>query len=145
MADIAAQLAASDTVLVQAQREACRSAAVGETDADVAAQAAAAVARTGELVAPQYAGRGLVDGARRQDIRFVAAYGSPDRAADQLRVRRPLASGPFIGRSGRVEDSLDLVSATVQGATTSLRFALDPDRGAFMSGEGPLLFAACAA
>lgn len=143
VADIAAELAGSDTALVQAKQEACRAAAVGEGDDDVAAQAAAALARSGELVAPRYAGRGLVDGARRQDIRFVSAYASPAVAADQLAARRSLSTGPFIGRSGRVEDSLDLVSATVRGSAATLRFELDPDRGAYMSGEGPLLLAAC--
>ncbi|MRJ75193.1 hypothetical protein GEV29_01445 [Aeromicrobium sp. SMF47] len=145
VADIAGQLSGSASALVQAQREACRSTAVGEGDPDVAAQADAAVARTGGLAAPRYAGRGLVDGPRRQHIRFAWAYASPRVAADQLETRTSLATGPFIGRSGRVEDSLDLVSATVRGSAAALRFDLDPDRGAYMSGEGPLLFAACPA
>lgn len=143
VAELATALAGSDTALLQARQEGCRSTAVGDSDPDVAAQAAAAVARAGRLAAPVFSGRGLVDGSPRQDIRFVAAFDSPAEAAEQLRVRRALASGPFIGQSGRVEDSLDLVGATSSGGTATLRFDLDPDRGAYMAGEGPLLFASC--
>lgn len=145
VSDLAVELTGSDSVLVQGREEACRSTVVGDGDPDVADQAAAAVARAGTLTSPRYTGRGLIDGPRSQVIRFVASFGSPGEAADQLRARQALATGPFIGRSGRIEDSLDLVSADVRGATTTLQFDLDPDRGAFMSGEGPLLFAACPA
>lgn len=143
VAELAAQLVGADSVLLQSGSGACRSAAVGTSDPEVAAQASTAVGRAGALARPKFAGRGLFDDGRRQDISFVAAFESPAQAAQQARVRAQLASGPFIGRSGRVEDSLDLTGATARGAVATLRFDLDPDRGAYMSGEGPLLFASC--
>lgn len=145
LADVAAALAGSDTALVQAGPFACRATSLGELGPDVHAQADAALARAGALVAPTFTGRGLVDGRRSQTLRFAAAFDSPAQAAEQLRVRTALSTGPFIGRSGRVEDSLDLRGATVHGSVAVLRFALDPDAGAYMSGEGPALFAGCPA
>lgn len=142
VADLASALAGSETVLVQAGGTACAASALPE-DADVVAQAAAALARSGRLVQPTFAGRGLADDSRRQDIRFVTVFDSAAQAADQARVRSALASGPFIGRSGLIEDSLTLASATAQGPVATLRFDVDPDRGSYMSGEGPLLFAGC--
>ncbi|MET1038955.1 MAG: hypothetical protein ABW075_11815 [Aeromicrobium sp.] len=145
LADIAAALAGSDTALLQAPGFGCRATSLADLGPDVQAQAGAALARAGDLVTPAFTGRGLVDGARSQSIRFVSAFGSPAEAADQLRVREALATGPFIGRTGRVEDTLDLADASTSGSVISLRFRLDPDRGAFMSGEGPVLFASCPA
>jgi len=143
LADVAAALAGSDTAVVQSGAFACRATSIAALGADVQAQAEAAVARAGELATPMFTGRGLVDGTRSQTIRFAAAFGSPAQAAEQSRVRAALSTGPFIGRSGRVEDSLDLRDATASGSVTTLRFALDPDAGAYMSGEGPALFAGC--
>jgi hypothetical protein len=143
LADVAAALTGSDTALLQSGGFGCRATSLDDLGADVQAQAAAAQARTGELAEPTFSGRGLVDGARRQSIRFASAFGSPAEAGEQLRVRSALSTGPFIGRSGRVEDVLDLRDATTSGSVAILRFALDPDAGAFMSGEGPLLFAGC--
>ena len=143
LADVAASLAGSDTAVIQSGAFGCRATSFDSLGADVRAQAAAAVARVGELVTPTFTGRGLTDGSRTQTIRFSAAFGSPAEAARQTRVRSALATGPFIGRSGRVEDVLDLRSASVSGSVTTLRFALEPDEGAFMSGEGPVLFAGC--
>ncbi len=78
-------------------------------------------------------------------MRFAFGFRSPSVAAGQLRVRTALASGPFIGRSGRIEDSLVPRSTSVQGTTVLLRFKHDPDSTAYMTGDGPLLFAACGA
>lgn len=142
VADLAASLAGSDALLVQAGSTACAASAL-PTDPDVAAQAAQAVTRAGRLARPVFAGRGLSDDGRRQSIGFAAVFDSTAQAADQVRVRGALASGPFIGRSGLIEDSLELTSATAHGAVSLLRFDLDPDRGAYLSGEGPLLFAGC--
>nr|MCW2727688.1 hypothetical protein [Aeromicrobium sp.] len=143
IADVAESLVGSDTAVVQSGPFACRATSLDALGDDVVAQGRAAVARAGALVAPTFTGRGLVDGAPTQTIRFVAAFDSPGRAAGQVKVRSALASGPFIGRAGRVEDSLDLLDATVDGSVTVLRFALDPDSAAYMSGEGPALFAGC--
>lgn len=142
VADLAAELNGADSVLIQAGRTACRASAL-PADTDVVAQAAAAIRRSGHLATPSFAGRGLSDDGRRQQLSFVAAFDSPATAAQQVRVREALASGPFIGRSGQIEDSLEITSATAHGAVSVLRFDVDPDRGAYMSGEGPLLFAGC--
>jgi hypothetical protein len=143
VADVAAALAGSDTAVIQAGRFSCRATSLDALGDDVQAQADAAVARAGELATPVFTGRGLVDDGGRQSIRFAAAFDSPAQAAGQARTRTALATGPFIGRSGRIEDSLALRAATVEGSVATLRFALDPDTGAYMSGEGPALFAGC--
>lgn len=142
VADLASALSGAEAVLVQAGRTACAASAL-PADADVAAQAAQAVERVGPLAQPVFAARGLSDDGRRQSIGFAAVFDSSGQAVDQARVRGALATGAFIGRSGLIEDSLELRSATARGAVSLLRFDLDPDRGAYMSGEGPLLFAGC--
>ncbi|MET0820827.1 MAG: hypothetical protein ABWY58_07670 [Aeromicrobium sp.] len=144
LADVAQALIGSDTAVLQGRAFGCRATSVTASDATVRAQARAAVARAGTLTSPTFTGRGLVDGRRDQTIRFVAAFGSRAEATDQLRVRSALTTGPFIGRTGRVEDTLDLRGASVDGTVATLRFAVDPDKAAYMSGEGPLLFAGCA-
>jgi hypothetical protein len=143
VAGIAQALAGSDTAVIQSGGFSCRATSFDALGDDVQAQADAALARVGPLLTPTFTGRGLVDGPRRQSIRFASAFASPADAADQLRVRSALTSGPFIGRSGQIDDTLDLVRSTVDGSVATLGFDLDPDRGAFMSGEGALLFAAC--
>ena len=143
LADVAQSLVGSDTAVLQGRAFGCRATSFAQTDATVQAQARAALSRAGELTSPTFTGRGLTDGARRQSIRFVAAFGSPAEAAEQLRVRSALTTGPFIGRAGRIEDTLDLRDATADGTVTTLRFSVDPDIAAYMSGEGPVLFAAC--
>ncbi len=143
LADVAEALAGSDSAVVQARAFGCRATALTDADPTLRDQARAAVARAGSLTSPTFTGRGLVDGRRGQTIRFVAAFGSPSEAARQLAVRSALTTGPFIGRTGRVEDTLDLLDATADGTVTTLRFAVDPEKAAYMSGEGPLLFAGC--
>jgi hypothetical protein len=143
LVDVAQALAGSDTAVLQGRAFGCRATSVSGADATVQAQARAAVARAGTLTSPTFTGRGLVDGRGDQSIRFVAAFASPTEATDQLRVRSALTTGPFIGRTGRVEDTLDLRRASVDGTVLTLRFAVDPDKAAYMSGEGPLLFAGC--
>ena len=143
-ADVAGTLAGADSVLLQAGPSACLSTSLRGAGADVQAQARAAIDRAGELTKPAYAGRALDAGSKtRETMRFAFGFGSPAKAAGQLRTRTALASGPFIGRSGRVEDSLVLQSSSVQGSAAVLRFRHDPDTAAYMTGDGPLLFASC--
>jgi hypothetical protein len=100
--------------------------------------------RAGKLARPEFAGRALDAGSRTSEtMRFALGFRSPEVAAGQARSRAALASGPFIGRSGRVEDSLVLRSTSVRGSTAVLRFRHDPDSAAYMTGDGPLLFAGC--
>ena len=143
LADVAEALAGSDSAVLQGSAFGCRATSLTDGDATLRAQAEAALARAGTLTSPTFTGRGLVDGSRGQRIRFVSAFGSPAEAARQLAVRTALTTGPFIGRTGRVEDTLDLLDATADGTVTTLRFAVDPAKAAYMSGEGPLLFAGC--
>ncbi len=145
LADVTRSLAGSDSAVVQSRAFGCRATSLDALGADVQAQAAAALDRVAPLVAPTVTGRGLADGSPSQTIRFVSAFDSPAQARAQGQVRSALASGPFIGRSGRIEDSLVLRDVTAEGSVATLTFALDPDRGAYMSGEGPLLFASCPA
>ncbi len=141
---IAAELAGSDTALIQGGAVACAAASFEKQPADVLAQAGAAVTRVGALEAMTYAGRALTDrSADLQEVRFALGFASPAQAVDQLQTRIALASGPAIGGSGRVEDSLRLTSSRVTGATASLRFDHDPTTATYMGGTGPLLFASC--
>jgi len=143
-ADVASTLTGADSLLVQTGAFSCDAASLKGADADVKAQARAALDRAGALVEPEFTGRAL-DGVSKktETMRFAFGFRSPSVAAGQLRVRSALASGPFIGRSGRIEDSLVPRSSSVQGTTVLLRFRHDPDTTAYMTGDGPLLFASC--
>lgn len=145
MSDVAASLAGSDTVLLQERAFGCRATSLTPGGQAVLDQAAAAVGRVGPLASPTVTGRGLADRRGGQTITFASAFDSASQAAQQVRVREALATGPFIGRTGRLEDVLERPRASARGTVATLRFAIDPDRGAFMSGEGPLLFASCPA
>ena len=144
VADVAATLVGADSALLQTGSFACQSTSLAKLGADVQAQARAAIDRAGSLVSPEFAGRALDGGTKSGNtMRFALGFRSPSLAARQLQVRRALASGPFIGRSGLVEDSLVLRASTVRGSTALLRFRHDPDTAAYMVGDGPLLFAGC--
>jgi hypothetical protein len=143
-ADVASALVGADSALVQSGSFACESTSLDDAGADVQAQARAAIGRAGALVTPEFAGRALDAGSKTAEtMRFALGFRSPSVAAGQLEVRTTLASGPFIGRSGRVEDSLQLRSSSVRGSTAVLRFRHDPSSTAYMTGDGPLLFASC--
>jgi hypothetical protein len=143
-ADVASTLLGADSALLQTGPFACRSTSLTSAGDDVEAQARAAIDRAGALVKPEFTGRALDAGSKSSEtMRFALGFRSPSVAAGQIRVRTALASGPFIGRTGRVEDSLRLRSSSVRGSTAVLRFRHDPDTAAYMSGDGPLLFAGC--
>jgi len=140
----AESLVGTDTALLQSGSVACAATTLEEQSADVQAQVRAAIARAGSLAATTCAGRGLVDRSTdTQELRFALGFDSSSQAADQLRVRKALAQGPFIGGSGRIEDSLQLTSTRVDGSTATFRFDHDPASAAYMTGTGPLLFASC--
>ena len=143
-ADVASALAGADSALLQSGPFTCESTSLKDDGPDVQAQARAAIDRAGDLVEPEFTGRALDAGSKTsQTMRFALGFRSPTAAAQQLRVRTALASGAFIGRSGRIEESLGLRSSSVRGSTALLRFRHDPDRTAYMTGDGPLLFAGC--
>lgn len=142
--EVASALEGADSALLQTGRAACGATTLRNLADDVKAQAAAAISRSGALADTTFAGRGLTDiSTGNQELRFSWSFASGAEAAEQLRVRTALASGPFIGGSGRVEDALQLTSSRVDGATATLRFDHDPVRGAFMGAQTPLLFASC--
>ena len=143
-ADVASTLVGADSALLQTGPFACESTSLANQGPDVEAQARAAIDRAGDLVEPEFAGRALDGGSTSSEtMRFALGFGSPAAAVRQRQVRTALASGPFIGRSGRVEDSLVLRSSGVRGSTVLLRFGHDPDSTPYMTGDGPLLFAGC--
>lgn len=141
--DVAAALAGSATAVLQAASFGCRATALNDLGPAVEAQVDAALERAGALASPTFTGRGMTGGATAQTISFVSAFESPAQAARQLAVRTWLAEGPFIGRSGQIEDTLKLQEATTEASVAILKFEIDSDKSAFMTGEGPLLFASC--
>jgi hypothetical protein len=147
-ADIAETLAGSDSALLQGGTLGCTSTAIPENLARPE-QARAAVERAGHLTPYLYSGRGLVDrggsGFSSQRLVLAMAFDSGTVASEQARVRERLATGPFIGRAGQVEETLRLVSAAADGPTVRMEFAHDPDTDVFMTGTGPILFATCRA
>ncbi len=143
VADIASVLKGSTTAVIQAGSFGCRATSLDEGGPAVRAQADAALARAGALATPTFTGRGLTGVSEKAALRFAAAFGSPAQATSQLSIRTALASGPFIGRSGQIGDTLTLDDATAVGSVATLSFTTDPERAAYMSGEGPLLFASC--
>ncbi len=145
-ADTARALAGSDSVLLQGGRLACQTTALAP-DAEVQRQAHTAVDRVGALEPYRFSGRGLTDrggsGFSAQRVVFAMTFDSAVEASEQADVRARLTAGPFIGRSGPIDETLRLRSATTDAATVRLDFAHDPDTVVFMTGTGPILFASC--
>lgn len=145
-ADIATSLVGTDSALLQRGDVACDATSLKDKSADVKAQGRAAVERAGRLESVDFAGRGLTDmSAKRQSVRFAMSFDSPQQAAQQLRMRLQLTTGPFIGREGSIEDSLTLTGSTTEGSTATLRFDHPTGSVDYMTGTGPLLFAGCPA
>ena len=144
--DTAQALAGSHSVLLQTGRLGCGTAAVTGEDGRER-QARAAEQRAGRLVPYRYSGRGLEErggsGFGSQRLVFAMTFDTAAEAAEQARVRERLATGPFIGRSGAIGDTLRIDQAGSDAATVHLAFDHDPDTGVFMTGTGPVLFASC--
>ncbi len=138
-------LAGSDSVLMQGGTLACRTTAV--TGADREQQARAALDRSGDLEPYRFSGRGVADrggtGFSAQRVVFAMTFDSAVQASEQAQVRARLATGPFIGRSGPIEETLRLQSSAADESTARLSFTHDPDTDVFMTGTGPVLFATC--
>lgn len=145
-ADTAEALAGSDSVILQGGTLACGTTAVAR-DVDLERQAQIAVERVGSLESYRFSGRGLVDrggsGFSAQRLVFAMTFESAVVASEQARVRARLSTGPFIGRSGSIGDTLRLRSSGVDESTVRLSFGHDPDTDVFMTGTGPVLFASC--
>ena len=137
-------LSGSDSVILQGGTLGCESTAVATGD-EREQQAQAAVDRAGRLEPYRYSGRGVIDsggsGFSAQRIAFAMTFDSAVDASEQAQVRARLATGAFIGRTGQIDETLRLRSATADGSTARLDFAHDPDTDVFMTGTGPVLFA----
>jgi hypothetical protein len=144
-AGTAKALAGSDSVLMQGGSLACRSTAVAGADRE--RQARAALDRAGDLEPFRFSGRGVADGGgsgfTAQHVVFAMTFDSAVEASEQAQVRARLATGPFIGRNGQIEETLRLRSSVADESTARLSFAHDPDTDVFMTGTGPVLFATC--
>lgn len=144
-AETARALAGSDSVLLQDGTLACRSTAV--TGAVREREARSAVARAGGLEEYLFSGRAVVDrggsGFSAQDVVFAMTFESAVVASEQAQVRARLATGPFIGRSGPIDETLRLRSSVADESTARMSFAHDPETDVFMTGTGPVLFASC--
>lgn len=138
--EIAALLPAQ-SFYVTSPTDACADADPRPRGPEVGGQVEAALAEAGTLETYRWAGRALRDGGRQLTI--AMEFGSAGVAAEQARVRGRLSTGPFIGRTGRIEDALTLIAARHQDTVTVLRFTRDPDATVVMSSIGPMLFAAC--
>ena len=145
-ADTARALAGNDSVLMQGGRLACQTTAIAR-DAELQRQARTAVERAGSLEPYRFSGRGITDrggsGFSAQSVVFAMTFDSAVEASEQTDVRARLATGPFIGRTGPIDETLRLRSADADEATVRLDFAHDPDTDVFMTGTGPVLFASC--
>ena len=144
-AETARALAGSDSVILQGGTLACEPTAV--IGADREQQARAAIDRAGDLEPYRFSGRAIVDrggsGFSAQQLVFAMTFDSAVVASEQAQVRARLATGPFIGRNGPIEETLRLRSSTADESTVRMSFAHDPDSAVFMTGTGPVLFATC--
>jgi hypothetical protein len=140
---LAERLVGSDSVLLQERRVLCPAASVPVDDVTAARQLAAALGPV-RLAEARWGARALLDGTP-QRIVFASAFDSAAVARRQGPLRAGLASGPFIGRTGAVGDSLRDLRTSVDGAVVSLDFSLTPDGEQFMTDTGPVVFAGCAA
>ncbi|WP_040320253.1 hypothetical protein [Aeromicrobium marinum] len=142
-ADVLAPLRKAVTVLAQTEEFACGPADPAGVGEDARAQADAALARTGPLTPYRWSARAVADDGDEQQMTFAFGFDTAGVAAEQAAVRQGLATGPFIGRTGRVDDALRDGTAALRGTTAVLTFDRAPDSAVLMTGTGPVLFAAC--
>jgi len=98
--------------------------------------------RHGSLTDPAWTMRALGTDPRRYV--FGAVFDSPDVARGQLDVRTALTTGSFLGRYGKVEDSLTDLHAQVDGGAVIFDFEPTAEAEHYMVGSGPIVFSGCA-
>ena len=140
VAGLARSLAGSDAVLLQERRFLCSDSSLSDPDV---AQQLATVLDGRRLADPVWGGRGLTDG-RPQHQTFAVAFDSQQVARQQVAARTPLTTGPFIGRSGQVSDSLVDGRVAEDDGVVSFDFAATGSSESFMTDTGPVAFAGCA-
>ncbi|GAA1736003.1 hypothetical protein [Aeromicrobium alkaliterrae] len=147
VARVWAQASALDVFALQDGAAGCASTDPAESGADIAAQATVAVDAAGELLPYRWLLRGLEPAAAGSDEtdRFVVAmaFETGAQAAGQVEVRSQLASGPFIGQTGTVEESIVLTRESVDGDVAVLDLDRQEDSVSLMSFVGPLVLASC--
>ncbi|MEG9226982.1 hypothetical protein [Aeromicrobium sp. Sec7.5] len=148
-----AQAVDLDAFSLQSGSAGCASTDPAESGPDIAAQAAVAVEAAGTLEPYRWLVRGL--GAGEQDptepgtgdsgdrFEVALAFDSAPVAAGQAEVRARLATGPFIGQTGTVEESIVLTRHRVDGDVAVLEFDRQAGAASLMSFIGPLVLASC--
>ncbi|WP_229051992.1 hypothetical protein [Aeromicrobium sp. Leaf350] len=142
-----AQASALDVFALQDGQAGCDSTDPAESGPDIAAQAAVAVDAAGELRPYRWLVRGLDVSAAPTDEpdRFVVAmtFDSSTQAAEQAEVRSRLATGPFIGQTGTVEESIELTRQSVDDGVAVLDLDRQDGAVSLMAFAGPLVLASC--
>ncbi len=144
-----AQAARLDAYSLQSGRAGCASTDPAESGPDIAAQARVAVEAAGVLEPYQWLLRGLgpgetgAQGGAGDRFEVAMAYDSGPEAAAQAQVRARLATGPFIGQTGAVEESIVLTRNGADGAVAVLEFERQRGSASLMSFIGPLVLASC--
>ncbi len=143
-----AQASDLDAFTLQSGSAGCASTDPAESGPDIAAQAAVAVRGAGVLEQYRWLLRGLGagdPGDDRADDRFevAMAFDSGPVAAGQAEIRARLATGPFIGQTGTVEESIALTRHAVDGTVAVLEFNRQDGAASLMSFIGPLVLASC--
>ncbi|MGZ5408840.1 MAG: hypothetical protein ACXWDJ_02445 [Aeromicrobium sp.] len=136
-------LLGAHSAAIQVGKDACESAGLAGLTAAVRAQGRNTVKPLGKLEPVVYGARGIFDHDGDQWLRFSLTFDSAAQASHQLKLRRALSTGPFVGRNGQIGDVLTLTAGHTNGSNVTLDFDLDATKGSFMGGDGPLLFAAC--
>lgn len=126
-------------------RDECKSAGFADQDESVRNQARSAVKPYGALRAYRYAGRAIFDDGDASRLVFAMTFDSGAIATRQAALRSNLTTGQFIGRAGSMKDVLTLDATHTDGPTIALDFQFNRAYSDFLSGLGPVLFAACSA
>jgi len=98
--------------------------------------------RHGSLTDPVWMMRALGTEPRRYV--FGAAFDTSDTAREQREIRTALTAGSFLGRYGKVEDSLRDLRAHVDGGAVILDFRPTAEAEPYMVDSGPVVFSGCA-
>lgn len=138
-------LVGSLSAVISVRGDSCKDTGVSGQPADVRAQARNIVKPFGTLSPYEYGGRALFDDGDDAHLTFSMAFDSAALATSQIALRRQLTTGPYLGLTGRLEDVLQLRSTHTDGPAAWLDFGFDSAKASFMNGDGPLLFATCAA
>lgn len=136
-------LIGAQSAVISLGRDACEAVGFAGLSEPVRRQARNTVAPLGRLAAYRYGGRAVFAGGGVPALRFSMTFDSAVQAAGQAAIRRQLTTGRFVGRTGQIGDVLTYRSTRTKGSALMLAFDFDAAKIAVMSGNGPLLFAAC--